>query len=334
MGPSSGLAAVAASAVLAAGITGEQDVASFVAGITLASGILFLLLAVLEDGLDRAVPLPGRGHRLPVRRGDRRRDRRAAQAHRDRRQRLQLRSRSCGRGWGPWARRTRPRWSWASSRWSSSSGCRRVAPRVPGALVLVVGGLLGSVAVRTSASDGVALVGDVPERAAVARRSRTCRLMWDHAGTVALAAVALVLIGFSQTAGDARAFAAKHRYQIDINQESRRPGRGQHRRGSAPGHARLDQPVRELAERPLGRPDRAGLAHLRRHRPAHAARPGAAVLRPAQAGAGGADHRGGRDGHDGRARDAPAGPGAAVRLLDRASRRSSAPCSSACSPAW
>jgi SulP family sulfate permease len=45
-------------------------------------------------------------------------------------------------------------------------------------------------------------------------------LMWDHVVTVAIAAVALVLIGFSQTAGDARAFAAKHRYQIDINQES------------------------------------------------------------------------------------------------------------------
>ena len=60
MGPSSGLAAVAASAVIAAGITGEQDVASFVAGITLASGILFLLLAVLKMGwiaqfLSRAV---------------------------------------------------------------------------------------------------------------------------------------------------------------------------------------------------------------------------------------------------------------------------------------
>src|SRR6476646_6466853 len=60
MGPSSGLAAVAASAVLAAGITGEQDVASFVAGITLASGILFLLLAVFKMGwiaqfLSRAV---------------------------------------------------------------------------------------------------------------------------------------------------------------------------------------------------------------------------------------------------------------------------------------
>src|SRR6476469_4038973 len=50
MGPSSGLAAVAASAVLAAGITGEQDIASFVAGITLASGILFLILAVFKMG--------------------------------------------------------------------------------------------------------------------------------------------------------------------------------------------------------------------------------------------------------------------------------------------
>src|SRR6478672_4649927 len=60
MGPSSGLAAVAASAVIAAGITDEQDVASFVAGITLASGILFLVLAVLKMGwiaqfLSRAV---------------------------------------------------------------------------------------------------------------------------------------------------------------------------------------------------------------------------------------------------------------------------------------
>ena len=38
VGPSSGLAAVAASAVLAAGIVDEKAVASFVAGITLASG--------------------------------------------------------------------------------------------------------------------------------------------------------------------------------------------------------------------------------------------------------------------------------------------------------
>src|SRR5437764_6365400 len=47
-GPSSGLAAVAASAVVVAGVTGVQDVASFVAMITLASGVLFLLIAVLR----------------------------------------------------------------------------------------------------------------------------------------------------------------------------------------------------------------------------------------------------------------------------------------------
>ena len=52
-GPSSGLAAVAASAVLAAKITGIQDVASFVATITLASGVLFLLLAVFKMGGSR-----------------------------------------------------------------------------------------------------------------------------------------------------------------------------------------------------------------------------------------------------------------------------------------
>ena len=36
----------------------------------------------------------------------------------------------------------------------------------------------------------------------------------------AIASVALLLIGFSQTAGDARAFATRHRYRIDVNQES------------------------------------------------------------------------------------------------------------------
>ena len=60
MGPSSGLAAVAASAVAAAGISHQADVASFVAGLTLASGLLFLVLAVLRMGwlaqfLSRAV---------------------------------------------------------------------------------------------------------------------------------------------------------------------------------------------------------------------------------------------------------------------------------------
>ena len=37
---------------------------------------------------------------------------------------------------------------------------------------------------------------------------------------IGIAAVALLLIGFSQNAGDARAFAARHRYRIDLDQES------------------------------------------------------------------------------------------------------------------
>ena len=97
-------------------------------------------------------------------------------------------------------------------------GLRRIAPQVPGALVLVVGGLLASWLFDLGAH-GVALVGHVP-RGLPSFALPDGGLMWDHAVTVALAAVALVLIGFSQTAGDARAFAAKHRYQIDIDQES------------------------------------------------------------------------------------------------------------------
>ena len=45
-------------------------------------------------------------------------------------------------------------------------------------------------------------------------------LFTDNAATIGIDAFALLLIGFSQTAGDARAFATKHRYRIDVNQES------------------------------------------------------------------------------------------------------------------
>src|SRR5512132_754232 len=88
-GPSSGLAAVAASAVAVAGITGIQDVASFVALITVVSGALYLVLAVLKMGwiaqfLSRAVVT---GFLFGAAIG--RRDRRASQAHGDRGDRLQ-----------------------------------------------------------------------------------------------------------------------------------------------------------------------------------------------------------------------------------------------------
>ena len=217
MGPSSGLAAVAASAVLAAGLTSEQDVASFVAGITLASGILFLLLAVAKMGwiaqfLSRAVVTGFLfGAAIDVVIGE-----------------LPKLTGTEVTGSNP----IQELRSWLGTLGEAQPttvlvgvialavvfGLKAVAPRVPGALVLVVGGLLAA-AVFDLGAKGVALVGDVPS-GLPSPQIPDGQLMWDNAGTVAVAAVALVLIGFSQTAGDARAFAAKHRYQIDINQES------------------------------------------------------------------------------------------------------------------
>ena len=217
MGPSSGLAAVAASAVIAAGIAGEADVATFVAGISLASGVLFLLLAVLRMGwvarfLPQAVVtgfLFGAAidvviGELPKLTGT---DASGSNSFQELR-------------------------SWLGSLGDTHAtslvvgmvalvvvfGLRIVAPAVPGALVLVVGGLLATV-VFDLGENGVALVGPVPS-GLPSFEVPDLRLLWDHAGTVFAAAVALVLIGFSQTAGDARAFATKHRYQVDLDQET------------------------------------------------------------------------------------------------------------------
>ncbi len=217
IGPSSGLAAVAASAVVASGISDEVDVATFVAGITLASGIVFLLLAVFRMGwiaqfLSRAVVTGFLfGAAVDVVIGE-----------------LPKLTGTKVSGKNALAEL----WSWFGTLHEADVatvivglvslvvvfGLRRIAPQVPGALVLVVGGLVASWSLDLG-EHGVALVGDVP-RGLPTVAVPDVGLMWDHAGVVAVAAVALVLIGFSQTAGDARAFAAKHRYQIDIDQES------------------------------------------------------------------------------------------------------------------
>lgn len=215
-GPSSGLAAVAASAVLAAGVTGA-DAAPFVALVTLLSGIVFLLMALLRMGwiaqfLSRAVVTGFLfGAAIDVVIGE-----------------LPKLTGTDVSGSNP----IQELRSWFATLGDASLatvlvggialavvfGLRKVAPSIPGALVLVVGGLLASWIFDLGAH-GVALVGDVP-RGLPVPEIPDLQLFQDHAGTVALAAVALVLIGFSQTAGDARTFASRHRYRIDINQES------------------------------------------------------------------------------------------------------------------
>ena len=218
VGPSSGLAAVAASAVVATGIDDPQQVASFVAGITLASGVVFLLMAVAKLGwiarfLSRAVVT---GFLFGA--ADRRRHRRAAQADGHRGQRRQRLAGAVVVGPDPGRRPGVRPWPWASWRSSSSSGCAW-SPRgcrAPwssswGAWRRPGSSTSATTAWRWSAtSHGVCPRWTLPDAG----------LMWDHVAVVAVAAVALVLIGFSQTAGDARAFAAKHRYQIDVDQES------------------------------------------------------------------------------------------------------------------
>jgi len=217
MGPSSGLAAIAASAVLAAGISGETDVATFVAGITLVSGLLFLVLALLRMGwvaqfLSRAVVTGFLfGAAIDVVIGE-----------------LPKLTGTDVEG----TNSLHELWVWLGTLGDTQGttllvglvalgvvfGLRRVAPQIPGALVLVVGGLLAS-RLFDLGNHGVALVGTVP-RGLPSLEVPSGQLLWDHRSVVVVAAVALLLVGFSQTAGDARAFAAKHRYQIDIDQES------------------------------------------------------------------------------------------------------------------
>jgi sulfate permease, SulP family len=221
VGPSSGLAAVAASAVLAAGLLAEQDIATFVAGITLASGLLYLLLALFRMGwiarfLSRAVVTGFLfGAAIDVVIGE-----------------LPKLTGTEVTGSNP----IQELRSWIGTLGEGQTatvvvgvialvvvfGLRAVAPRVPGALVLVVGGLLAAQFLDLGAK-GVALVGDVPS-GLPSLQVPDLQLMLDNVGTTSLAAVALLLIGFSQTAGDARAFAAKHHYRIDINQESTAQG--------------------------------------------------------------------------------------------------------------
>jgi SulP family sulfate permease len=217
MGPSSGLAAVAGGAVLAANLTDEHEVATFVAGITLASGLLFVLLAVLRMGwisqfLSRSVVTGFLfGAAIDVVIGE-----------------LPKLTGTDVSGDNTFQELR----SWlgglddvhvttvvvAAVSLAVVFGLRVVAPQVPGALVLVVGGLLASWLFDLGSRD-VSLVGDVP-RGLPSFDVPELGLIWDHAVVVALAAVALVMIGFSQTAGDARAFAARHGYRVDMNQES------------------------------------------------------------------------------------------------------------------
>ena len=215
-GPSSSLAAVAGGAVLANSL-GGQEAAQLVAAITIATGVLFLLMALFKMGwiaqfLSKAV-ITGflAGAAIDVTIGE-----------------LPKLTGTSSSGDSAW--RELATWiqgldeiSWTTLLVGVVAlgvilGLRFTAPVVPGALVLVVGGLLAS-SLFDLGAHGVALVGDVP-RGLPSPALPDWDLVRSNFSTIGIASVALLLIGFSQTAGDARAFATRHRYRIDVNQES------------------------------------------------------------------------------------------------------------------
>ena len=215
-GPSSSLAAVAGGAVAVAGLANEEA-AELVAAIAIVTGLLFLLLALLRLGwisrfLSKAVVtgfLAGAAADVVI--GE-----------------LPKLTGTDADGTNSW----RELASWVGSlgdvHWATVAvgvvalgvilGLRFLTPAIPGALVLVLGGILGA-ALLDLEGHGVALVGDVPSGLPTPELP-DIELVTDHIATVVVAALALVLIGFSQTAGDARAFATRHRYRIDVDQES------------------------------------------------------------------------------------------------------------------
>lgn len=215
-GPSAALSTVAAGAVLAAAASGD-DAVTMVASIAFVSGIFFLLLAVFKMGwisqfLSKAVIV---GFLFGA----------AIQTTIGELAKITGTEASGDNSWRKLA-------SWLGSLDATDAttvvvgvvalvvifGLRSVAPRVPGALVLVVGGLLAT-ALLGLEERGVALVGEVPS-GLPSLVLPDFAYIGAHVSDVLTAALALLMIGFSQTAGDARAFSSKHRYEVDVNQES------------------------------------------------------------------------------------------------------------------
>jgi high affinity sulfate transporter 1 len=215
-GPSSALAAIAASAVVLTGVSAGDETAHLVAAITLVTGGVFLLGALFRMGwlsrlLSKAVICGFLfGAAIDVVIGE-----------------LPKLTGTDATGTNSWRQFA----SWIDGvsgvHWGTLTvgvvalgvvvALHLAAPKVPGALVLVIGGLMASRLLDLS-ERGVAVVGDVPRGLPVPRLPPG-ELVWDHAATIATAALALFLIGFSQTAGDARVFASRHRYRIRVDQE-------------------------------------------------------------------------------------------------------------------
>jgi sulfate permease, SulP family len=215
-GPSSALASVAGAAVLTAAATGP-DAIKMAAAVTFFSGMLLLLMAVFRMGwvsqfLSRAVItgfLFGAGVSTAI-------------GELGKITGTDVSGTNAWQELGSWIR------SFSEAQPATVVvgvaslvlvfGIRYIAPKWPESLILLVTGLVASASLDLGAY-GIALVGNVPSGLPAVVLPDLAYAA-NHLGIVLVASVALVLIGFSQTAGDARAFAAEHRYRVNIDQES------------------------------------------------------------------------------------------------------------------
>ena len=217
-GPSSALAAVAAGALVSAGIAkGSDDAVALVAAVTIGSGLMFLVLRLFRMGwisqfLSKPV-ITGFlfGAAIEVVIGE-----------------LPKITGTEAEGANSWQKLL----SWLEGLSATDLttvaigvaslvlifGLKVVAPRLPGALILLVLGLAASIVLGLG-ERGVTLIGEVP-RGLPTIAIPELDFVGENLAVIATAAVGLLLIGFSQTAGDARSFASKHGYRVDIDQES------------------------------------------------------------------------------------------------------------------
>ena len=217
-GPSSALAAVAAGALVSAGIAaGSDDAVALVAAVTIASGLMFLVLRLFRMGwisqfLSKPV-ITGFlfGAAIEVVIGE-----------------LPKITGTAAEGTNSWQKLL----SWVEGLSATDLttvvvgvaslvlifGLKVAAPRLPGALVLLVLGLAASIVLGLG-ERGVTLIGEVP-RGLPSVAFPELDFVGQNITVILTAAVGLLLIGFSQTASDARSFASKHGARVDIDQES------------------------------------------------------------------------------------------------------------------
>jgi len=94
-------------------------------------------------------------------------------------------------------------------------GLARVAPKVPGALVVTVTSILAT-RLFGLAEHGLAIVGPVPTGFHFVSWSG---LTWDTVLDMVPGALAILVVGFAEAIAIAKAYAAKYEYRIDANQE-------------------------------------------------------------------------------------------------------------------